>query len=70
MVPSPQKYGKEKMQFFYMGLGSLTELQNQLLVSRDVKYISQNEFKDLAEKTVIVSKLINGLIKSASLLVT
>ncbi len=35
-----RKSFKEKVQFYYMSLGSSTELQNQLLVSRDVGYIS------------------------------
>lgn len=56
---------REKTQFYYTGLGSITEVQNQLLVARDLGYISQNEFDQIAKKTVVVSKLVNGLIKSA-----
>lgn len=56
---------KEKAQFFYMALGSVTELQNQLLISRDLGYLKAEDFKETANKTVVVSKLINGLIKSA-----
>lgn len=55
---------KEKLQFFYTALGSLTEVQNQLLIARDLGYINKESFKDLASHTVIVSKLVNGLIKS------
>ena len=55
---------KEKIQFYYIALGSVTELQNQLLVARDVSYLSKEEFAKLAEQTVEVHKLINGLIKS------
>ncbi len=54
---------KEKVQFYYMALGSLTELQNQLLVAKDVNYLAEKEFSKLANETVEVSKLINGLIK-------
>lgn len=54
----------EKKQFYYMALGSLTEIQNQLLIARDLDYISAEAFKNIADQTVIVSKLINGLIKS------
>lgn len=61
---------KEKAQFFYMALGSVTELQNQSLIVRDIGYISNSSFQDLAEKTVVVSKLINGLIKSSKILNT
>lgn len=38
----------EKCQFYAMALGSLTELQNQLLVARDVKYIDSSEFRKIA----------------------
>ncbi|MFA5926483.1 MAG: four helix bundle protein [Parcubacteria group bacterium] len=51
----------EKCQFYAIALGSLTELQNQLLVAKDVKYISKNEFVKIANQTVSVAKLINGL---------
>ncbi|RJQ36298.1 four helix bundle protein [Candidatus Microgenomates bacterium] len=59
-----RKSKKEKAQFFYMALGSLTELQNHLLIARDVGYFSKELFHELAGNTVVVSKLINGLIKS------
>lgn len=57
---------KEKIQFYYMARGSLTELQNQLLVARDVGYLAKTDFTDLALKTVHVHKLLNGLIRSAT----
>ncbi len=62
------RYGKsEKKQFYRMALGSLTELQNQLLIARDINYLTKDKFDELAGKTIIASKLINGLIKSVSL---
>lgn len=54
---------KEKIQFFYMALGSNTELQNQLLISKDLGYLGKEEFTKIAQQTVTVSKLINSLIK-------
>jgi len=61
---SRQSY-KEKIQFYLMALGSLTELQNQLLVARDVGYIPAEAFHMIASQTVVVSKLLNGLIKKS-----
>ena len=59
------RFGKsEKKQFYRIALGSLTELQNQLLIARDLGYISKKDFNNLANMTVAVSKMINGLIKS------
>lgn len=61
---------KEKGQFFYMALGSITELQNQLLIVRDLNYIDNKVFHDLAARTITLSKLVNGLIKSSRILNT
>ena len=60
-----RKSKKEKMQFYYMALGSLTEVQNQILISRDLSYISNETFQIVAQQTILVNKLLNGLIKSA-----
>lgn len=56
---------KEKIQFYRTSLGSLTEVQNQLLIARDVRYISISDFRIIAEKSIVVSKLLHGLLKSA-----
>lgn len=55
---------KEKIQFYYMALSSLTEAQNQLLIAKDLSYVSKLEFTKLADQTILVSKLTNGLIRS------
>ncbi len=54
---------KDKLQFWVISLGSLTELQNQLIIARDVKYLPAHDFKQIADQTIVTSKLINGLIK-------
>jgi len=54
---------KEKVQFYSMSHGSLTELQNQLIISRDIKYFSKDEFNKIANQTIVVHKLISGLKK-------
>lgn len=56
---------KEKNQFYFIAKGSLTELQNQLLVAKDVNYTNAANFKEIANQTIIVHKLLNGLIKSS-----
>jgi four helix bundle protein len=55
---------KEKIQFYYLAQASLTELQNQLIISKDIGYLSENIFNDIWEQTIVVYKLITGLIKS------
>ncbi|QQG47495.1 MAG: four helix bundle protein [Candidatus Woesebacteria bacterium] len=53
---------KEKIQFYYISLGSSTELQNQLLISKDIGYLNSQEFKLIADKTVEFRKMLNALI--------
>lgn len=50
---------------YFMAKGSLTELQNQLLIARDVRYLTNVEFQDIAKETVMTGKLLTGIIKSA-----
>ena len=61
---------REKAQFLYVSHGSLTELENQLLLSRDLDYISPKQLDELLAQSMLTSKLINGLIKSSKLLST
>lgn len=52
---------KEKVQFLSISLGSVKELQNQLLVARDIDCISQSEFTTIANLTIEVHKLLHSL---------
>ena len=61
---SRQSY-KEKVQFYSMAQGSMTEVQNQLMIARDVQYIAKQEFQSLFDQSVIAHKLLNGLIKAS-----
>lgn len=54
---------KNKCQFYTMAQCSLTELQNQLIIARDIGYLKNADFQAIAKQTIIVSKLINGLKK-------
>jgi len=61
---SRQSY-KEKVQFYCIAQGSVTELQNQLLIAKDIGYIDNKKFQEIAQQTIITHKLINGLIKKS-----
>ncbi len=65
---SRQSY-KDKIHFYSMSLGSLTELQNQILIGRDIGLIRAQAFKDSAGQTLVESKLLNGLIKSSKAII-
>ena len=53
---------KEKLQFYYIALSSLTESQNQLLIAKDLNYLEQIEFNKIAEQSISVHKLLNGFV--------
>lgn len=57
-----RKNYKEKTQFYYLSHGSLVELQNQLIISRDVGYIDSNAYQEIYQLTMKTQKLLNGLI--------
>ncbi|MBU1868371.1 four helix bundle protein [Patescibacteria group bacterium] len=61
-----RRTSKEKIQFYHMALGSLSELQNQLIIAKDVNYLNSVTYREIANLTIEVSKLINGLVKSLS----
>ena len=65
---SRQSY-KDKVQFYSISAGSVTEIQSQLLIARDIKYISKESFNEIADKTIVVQKLINGLIKKSKTII-
>lgn len=56
---------KDKKQFYAIAKGSLTELQNQIIFSKDIAYINEADFNKLILSTYEVSKLITGIIRSA-----
>lgn len=54
---------KEKTQFYSMSHGSLTELQNQMLIAKDVEYLGLEDFCKLSDQSIIVHKLLNAFIR-------
>jgi len=55
---------KEKIQFFYLAMGSLTEVRNQIYIARDVGYLhSDNLLDSLLMEMIEVQKMLYGLIK-------
>lgn len=60
---------KEKVQFYSMALGSITETQNQLFIAKDVGYIEENRFNEVAIQATKVHKLLNGLIRNSKIII-
>lgn len=65
---SRQSY-KEKLQFYSISLGSVTELQNQLLIAKDVGYVSKKKYQEMLDQTTRVHKILNGLIRSSKAII-
>ena len=60
---------KEKIQFYYLSQGSLTELKDQILIAKDVGYLEKRDLDILADKINLAHKILQGLItKSKSFL--
>ncbi len=56
---------KEKVQFYYLSQGSLTELKNQLLIAKDVGYLNSVKYYNLAQQVSFVHRLLQGLIQKS-----
>ena len=54
---------REKVQFYYQAQGSLTEVKNQLILSRDLHYISVEEFDRIMVTLITSHKLLQGLLR-------
>ena len=57
---------KDKANFYGISRGSLLELQSQLLVSKDLGYLSSDDYINLEQKIIETGKLISGIIRSAT----
>lgn len=56
---------KEKVQFYYMSKGSLSELKNFILIAKDVDYLSVEQLGQLTEQANIVDQILQGFIRKS-----
>lgn len=56
----------DKKHFYVMARGSAYELQNQLLLAKDIAKIDKSSFEELAVLSLDSAKLLHGLIRSLS----
>ena len=56
---------KEKVQFYYLSKGSLSELKNFLFIAKDVGYLDEKEFRSAMEQADLVDKILQGFIKKS-----
>lgn len=63
---STRKSRKEYLQFLYIALGSIMELDTQLTISKNLSYLNENSYKILSEGLTEISKMTSSLIKNLS----
>jgi four helix bundle protein len=56
-------HNKEYKQFLYVTLGSCAELETQITIAKELKYIQQNEETVLLEKLDHIGRMISNLLK-------
>lgn len=56
---------KEKIQFYYLAQGSLTELKDQILIAEDVGYLDKEDFEVLVNRANEAHRLLQGLISKS-----
>lgn len=53
---------REFMRFLLIAVSSASEVKSHLYVTLDQKYIDEESFREIYDRTTIVGKLINGFI--------
>jgi four helix bundle protein len=59
-----RKSNQEKIQFFTVSRGSLSELDAQLEISLSLDFINKDEYKKINEELDEISRMLQGLINS------
>ncbi len=59
-----RNHNKEYIQFLYISLGNLAELETQLIISNNLNFIQNNQFIDLNNKLKLIRSQLYGLINS------
>lgn len=55
---------KDKKHFWIIADGSCYEVKNQLIIARDLQFISESEYTELLHKADTTHKLLHGLLRS------
>ena len=60
---SARKGNKEFVQFLYISLGSMAELETQLIIATNLKYIPSSKYDAIVNDLTDIRKMLSGLIK-------
>ncbi|MHB2149522.1 four helix bundle protein [Calditrichota bacterium LG25] len=58
-----RKNTKEFIQFLYIALGSISELETQIIISQKLSYMDQTKSSNLLEEIIQIRSMLLGLIK-------
>ena len=56
-------HNKEYKQYLYMSMGSCAELETQITISKELKFLTDNEETDLLERLDHIGRMLSNLIK-------
>lgn len=56
---------KDKNYFYTMAKGSLTEIESQLLISKELLLVRHDRLGPILDMKILLSKLLSGLLKSS-----
>lgn len=56
---------REKIQFYYVAQGSLTEVKNHILIARDLLYLNDKDFQKIMDQAITAHRLLQGLIRKS-----
>ena len=59
-----RNHKKEFIQFLYISLGSLAELETQLMISLNLNYIDMKNLEEISNSIRYIRSMLSGLIKS------
>jgi four helix bundle protein len=58
-----RKHSKEFIQFLYFSLGSLSELETQIIIGENLRYISSEKSEKIQNELDEIRKMILGLVR-------
>jgi len=59
-----RKYNAKFKQFLCIALGSLSEVETQLIISQEINYLDLSRLEELNSELISIRKMLIGLIRS------
>lgn len=57
---------RDKRHFYLMAKASLAELQNQMIIAKDLAYLTKKEFEEAEHQSIVCDRLLTNFIRSAT----